>query len=194
MGPVSHPVSENVDGAPPCDLSLESGEELAARRAVFVECERIGRLGLGCAKERRELDQVDAVFAVIVLRIAAVPADPTVAVRGVPYGAHLRRIAGMTTQSGADEAFEASFAGVGIHASASLLPPWHLISESAVVASRTSILPVTTSAIRRTRNSFMSCSSRCAFAVTALEFFYSTVKVLKYQILLRQWWQMHYGP
>ncbi len=52
------------------DLALQPGQELAPRRAVLVQGQRLGRLGLGGAQEGGELDQIDAVLAVVVVGVA----------------------------------------------------------------------------------------------------------------------------
>ena len=60
-------VAQHVDGAAPGDLALQAGQELAPGRPVLVEGEGLGHLGLGLAQEGRELGQVQAVLAVVVL-------------------------------------------------------------------------------------------------------------------------------
>ena len=72
------PLRRTVDGAAFGDLTLEAGEELAAGGAVFVEAEGGGGVGLGGVEEGVELDEVDAVLAVIVVMVAGGPADAAV--------------------------------------------------------------------------------------------------------------------
>ena len=67
VGAVLDAVAEDFDGAAFGDLALEAGEELAAGGAVFVEAEGGGCVGLGGVEERAELDEVDAVLAVVVV-------------------------------------------------------------------------------------------------------------------------------
>ena len=78
MSAVLDAVTEHVDGAAPGDLTLQPGQEAAAGRTVFMEGERFSDFRLGCVQENRELDQIDAVFALVVVRVAATPTDPAV--------------------------------------------------------------------------------------------------------------------
>jgi hypothetical protein len=71
---VLHPVAQQVDHAAGGDLVLEAGEELATGGAVCVQRKCRHQLGLGGEQEAAELRQVDAVFAVVVSRIAEQPA------------------------------------------------------------------------------------------------------------------------
>ena len=90
--PVLDAVAQHVDRAALGDLALQPRQELAPRRAVLAEVERLGRLRLRRPQERRELREVDAVLAVVVLGRAADPAGAAVgrralADRAVPIGA-----------------------------------------------------------------------------------------------------------
>ena len=49
--PVLDAVAQHVDGAALADLALQAGQELAPRRAVLAEVERLGRLG--CVSRRK---------------------------------------------------------------------------------------------------------------------------------------------
>src|SRR5690606_31780282 len=188
--PVLEPVPEHVDRAALRDLALEPGQELAPRRPVLAEVEGVGHLRLRLAEEGRELGEVHAVFAVVVFRSAA---DPTRAVGGRPLadgvGLHRPRITGRAGQRRADQPLETALGGVGGHAStssgtasvssapASSVSPSASISSSGSgsstssgsrpAASRTSSLPVTTSAIRRVRYSRRRAISRLADATAA---------------------------
>ena len=113
---VPEAVAQHVDGAALRDLALQPGEELAPRRTVLVQRQRLGRLRLGGLQECRELDPIDAELAVVVVGIAAAPARAAgVAGAGLDCLALLRRIAGMAGQRRADQPFEAALAGVGRH-------------------------------------------------------------------------------
>lgn len=67
-------VAEDVDDPLGADGTLEPGEELATGGARRVEREGVGELRLGGAEEAAELDEVDAVLAVVVGRVAEEPA------------------------------------------------------------------------------------------------------------------------
>ena len=94
---------------------METGEKLAARRAVLVEAEGGSGRRLGGVEESTELDQVDAVLSVVVVMVAGRPADAAVRGGTFTYGATGWRIAGVAAESFADEAFEAAFGEVGAH-------------------------------------------------------------------------------
>ena len=140
-------VAQHFHDAALRDLALQSGEEAASSRAILGEVQRFGDAGLGRAEEGAELGEIHAVFALVVAGVAAGPADPAVA--GGRLGDRVRgdRIAGMAGQGGADQAFEPALGGVGGHVGG--------VSGNAAAASCTSSLPVTTSAMRRVRNSLM---------------------------------------
>ena len=70
VGAVLDPVAQDVDRAALADLPLEAGEKLAAGWAVFVEADSGSGVRLGGVEEGAELDQVDAVLAVVVVMIA----------------------------------------------------------------------------------------------------------------------------
>lgn len=52
------------------DLALQPHQELAPRRAVLAEVERVAHLRMRLAQEGRELRQVHAVLAVVVSAVA----------------------------------------------------------------------------------------------------------------------------
>ena len=79
VGAVLDAVAEDIDRAALRDLALETGEELAARGTVLVEAEGGGGVGLGGVEEGSELDEVDAVLAVVVVMVAGGPTDAAVA-------------------------------------------------------------------------------------------------------------------
>ena len=95
MGAVLDAVAEDVDGAAFGDLALEAGEELAAGGAVLVEAEGGGGVGLGREEEGAELDEVDAVLAVVVVVVAGRPAYAAVGAGGFADGAVCGRVAGV---------------------------------------------------------------------------------------------------
>ena len=109
MRTVSDAVAEDVDSAAFGDLALKTGKEFAAGGTVFGETEGRGGFGLGGVQKGSKLDQVDAVFTVVVVGVAAGPADATVAGGWFPNGASGGRVAGIAGQGLADEAFEAAF-------------------------------------------------------------------------------------
>src|SRR5690606_33698917 len=186
--PVLEPVAQHVDGAALADLALESRQELAPRRPVPAEIEGVGHLRLRFVEEGRELGEVHAVLAVVVF---GMPAHPSRSVGGRPLtdgvGLHRPRIAGRAGQRRADQPLETALGGVGGHGSASAgtwsvssarassASPSASISSSGsgssassgnrAAASRTSSLPVTTSAIRRVRYSRRRSISRWARSI-----------------------------
>ena len=113
--PVLDAVAQHVDGAAFGNLALEPGQELAPRRAVLGQTQRVRRLGLGRAQKGAELDHIDAVLAVVIVGVAPAPAHPAVIRRWFGCGTGLGRLAGMAGQCGADQAFETVFGGVGGH-------------------------------------------------------------------------------
>ena len=115
VGAVLDPVAQDIDGAALADLALEAGEKLAACGAVFVEADSGSGVRLGGVEEGAELDQVDAVLAVVVVMVAGGPADAAVRGRTFPDGAAGRGIARVAGQGLADEPFEAAFGEVGRH-------------------------------------------------------------------------------
>ena len=98
-------MSQHVDGATLGDLALQAGEELAACRAVHLQRQRLRRLRLGGTQEGCELDQIDAVLSVVVVWVPTAPAAATVALGRLAHGAFLRRVAGVSSQGGADQPF-----------------------------------------------------------------------------------------
>ena len=64
---------------------------------------------LGGVEEGAELDEVDAVLAVVVVVVAGGPADAAVGSGGLADGAAGGGIAGVAGEGLADEAFEAAF-------------------------------------------------------------------------------------
>ena len=95
VGAVLDAVPEDFDRAAFGDLALETGEELAAGGAVFVEAEGGGGVGLGGVEKGAELDEVDAVFAVVVVMVAGGPADAAVGAGGFADGAVRGGVAGV---------------------------------------------------------------------------------------------------
>ena len=68
-------VTKDIDGSALVDLALEAREKLAARGTVLVKAEGRGNVGLCCVQEGAELNEVYAVFAVVVVVIARGPAE-----------------------------------------------------------------------------------------------------------------------
>ena len=112
---VSDAVAEHVYGSALAYLTPEAREEVAPCRAVVVETEGGGDIGLGCAEEGGKLREVDAELAVVVGGIAAEPAG-AIAGRAFVHAVLLRRLARAACEGCADEGLEASFGGVGGHA------------------------------------------------------------------------------
>ena len=115
MRAVLDPVAQDVDGPALGDLPLQAGQELLPRRAVLAEGQQLGDVRLGRGEECGELDEVHAVLAVVVARVAAYPAH-AVAGRPLARCAPLRRIAISARHRRADEALQPPLAGVGGHA------------------------------------------------------------------------------
>ena len=181
--PVLDAVAQHVDDAALADLALQAGQELAPRRAVLVEVERLGRLGLGGLQEGAELRQVDAVLAVVVLGLAADPAGRRRSPAARARSPALRRVAGR----GRSAPCRSGVRGPSRWCRSFMLrpprgrrrgrrprprrlrsaspprraaPAPRASSGSRAAASRTSSLPVTTSAIRRVRYSRRRSISR----------------------------------
>ena len=108
-------VAQHVNGAALRDFALQPRQELAPRRTVLVQRQRIRRLRLGGVQKGRKLDAVDAILAVVVVGVAAAPADAAVTRVRLRHLPRLRRIAGMPGQRRADQPLEAAFGGVGGH-------------------------------------------------------------------------------
>jgi hypothetical protein len=114
--PVLDPMAQHGNGPALRNLSLQPSKKLAAHRAVLVELEGRGRLRLRFAEEGRELGEVDAVLAVVVLGCPAVPTDAVG--RGSLAYRSCRVRPGITRRAGqrrADQPLEAALAGVGRH-------------------------------------------------------------------------------
>ena len=62
------------------------GQERTPRGAVLGERQRLGGLRLAVTQERRELHQIDAVLAVVVVEVAAAPCHSTVAGGRIGHG------------------------------------------------------------------------------------------------------------
>ena len=84
----------DVDGAAFGYLALQPRQEASPGRAVLIQCQRVYGFGLGGMQEGAELDDVDAVFAVVVMRVAAAPTHAAVPCRGNTRSARCRRLAG----------------------------------------------------------------------------------------------------
>src|SRR5660397_177358 len=117
---VLDPVAQHVYGAALGDLTLQASWKLAPGRAVLLQPQRLGGVRLRLAQEGRELGQVHAVFAVVVLGIAADPADAVgrrlLVDRVRCSSIRTARITGRAGQRRADQPFQPAFAGVGGHA------------------------------------------------------------------------------
>ena len=75
MRPVLDALAQHVDDAALGDLALQPGKKLAPRRAVLAEFEMLRDFGLRLMQKSRELTEIDAVLAIIVLRCSADPPD-----------------------------------------------------------------------------------------------------------------------
>src|SRR4051794_1718984 len=73
MRSVLDPLTQDVDRAAFGDLALQAGQETAARGPVVVELQCVDQMLLRGAEKAAELDEIDAVFAVVVRRIAEEP-------------------------------------------------------------------------------------------------------------------------
>ena len=114
--PVLDPVTQHLDGAALGDLALEPGQERPPRGTILGQRQRLGGLRLGATQERRELHQIDAVLAVVVVEVAAAPPHSAVSGWRIGNRALGGRIARMPGQSHADQPLESAFGGVGGHA------------------------------------------------------------------------------
>ena len=115
VGPMPDAVAEDVDGAALRDLALQAGKEPAAGGTVFGQSQGRGSFGLGGVQKGSKLDQVDAVFTVVVVVVAGRPPDATVAGGWFADSTSCRRVAGTAGQGLADEALEAALGSVGGH-------------------------------------------------------------------------------
>ena len=106
-------VAQHVDRAALGDFALQPGQELAPRRTVVVQQQRFGGVWLSELQESGKLDPIDAKLAVVVVGIAATPADAVIAGARLGHLASLRGIARISGESRADEAFEAAFGSIG---------------------------------------------------------------------------------
>ena len=109
-------VAQHLDGASLGDLALQPRQELAPRRPILVQRQRLGDLGLGVSQELSKLGEINAILAVVVLVAAGAPADPAIdSARLGHERACRRRVAGMPGERRADEALEALLARIGRH-------------------------------------------------------------------------------
>ena len=60
-------VTQNINRSTFADFVLQPSKKLLSRGVVLGQCQRVGRLGLRINKERRELNQIDAVRPVVVV-------------------------------------------------------------------------------------------------------------------------------
>src|SRR5688500_3217733 len=67
-------MAQDVDGTPLRDLTLETREKFAPRRAVDAQLQGLQDLVLGCHEEAAQLNEIDAVLTVIVARVTEQPA------------------------------------------------------------------------------------------------------------------------
>src|SRR5579862_8542109 len=172
MRSVLDSMPQHVDRPALRDLPLDPRQNLASGRTIRAEVQHLSRLRLRLAEEGRELRQIHAVLAVVILGRTANPANAVGgrALADLP-AAGRTEVAGGASERGADEPLQTSLAGVGRHASGSSTVASRLsamtsstsMSNSAArsdssswnssgnraAASRTSSLPVTTSATRR---------------------------------------------
>ena len=109
---VLDPVAQHVDGAALVDLALQPIQKRAPRRSVLGKRERLGGFGLGYTQECRQLHQIDAILPIVIVGIAATPANAPIADMGFCHGARGRRLAGIARQAGANQAFKSAFGGV----------------------------------------------------------------------------------
>lgn len=127
--PVLDSLAEHLDGAASVDLSLETGQQFAARRAVVLLLEGRCRFRLGGSQKCPKPKEVDVSAAIVIVAVSGSPA------RTLPPGAGLAdcrprwRAAGIAGDT-ADQAFKASLGRVGTRpfvrcakGSSTLMPP-----------------------------------------------------------------------
>ena len=107
-------VAQHVDRPALGDLALQPCEELAPRRPVLVQGQRLRDLRLRGAQERGQLHAIHAEFAVVVAGTAAAPARAADRRRG--NDGVFRGITGMAGQRRADQSLQPPFRGIGSHA------------------------------------------------------------------------------
>ena len=118
---VAYPVAQHVDGTPLADLALESCEKPTPKRTVLGESQGLRCLRLGIPNECGQLDQIEAMVAVVVQPAPGAPSDPSIGAVLIPDGVRLRRFAWVAGQGDADQPFETLFARVRGHASGTCL-------------------------------------------------------------------------
>ena len=118
---VADTVAQHVDGAALADFALYSCEKLASNRTVLEESQRLTRLWLSSPKESGQLDQIEAMVAVVVEPTSGAPTHPAIGTVCFPDGVRLRRFAWIARQCDANQPFETLFACVGGHPSGTCL-------------------------------------------------------------------------
>jgi len=116
VGAVLDPFTQHVDHAALADLALQASQKLAACRPIGPEAQRLDERLLRREKETAELNEVDAVLAVVLRGVTKDPAGATGdRGRGLCRDV-LRREHVRAPGHGADDEFlEAFLAGIGGH-------------------------------------------------------------------------------
>lgn len=115
VGTVLDAVAQHLDDAPLGHLPLKAGQELATYWAVLIQPEGGDGFGLGGVEKTAELDQVKAMFAVVIVVVAGGPAAAPIGAGSLADGAASGGIARIASEGLANEAFQAPFGGVGGH-------------------------------------------------------------------------------
>lgn len=115
VGTVLDAVAQHFNDAPLGHLSLKASQKLVACRAVLLQPEGRGGFGLGGVEKTAELDQVKAMFTVVIVVVAGGPAAAPIGAGRLADGAASGGIARVAGEGLANEAFQAPFGGVGGH-------------------------------------------------------------------------------
>src|SRR6266498_1350774 len=175
MRPMLDALAQHINHAAPGDLALEPGQELSPRPAVVVKVESVGCLRLRGAKKGCHVEETDGVLTLIVLGVACNPA--TVGRGQVVDNECLQPLvadicAQPTTSSSANSSDASSASSPPVNASSTSRSSSGSSASSGrlAAASRTSSLPVTTSAIRRVPYSRTRSISSLVLAIARLRF------------------------
>ena len=124
MRPVLEAVAEHVDAAAPGDLPLQSRQELAAGGTIDLQRQAIEGIGLGGHQEAAQLNEIDAVVAVVMGGISQQPTGAT-SHRHTGFGGGMggHKNIGTAGHGPHDQSLQALFAGVAGHGGASITYP-----------------------------------------------------------------------
>ena len=79
--------AQHFDGAAFGDLALKTRQEAPPGRAVFIQRQGVCGFRLGGPQEGAELHDIDAILAVVIMRVAAAPTHAVVSRWGIAHGA-----------------------------------------------------------------------------------------------------------